>query len=136
METQHKSTPWKYQVNVGPTKGMILEEDGTTVFCVDNNLHRSDFEKNLQLICRSSNVHDELIAALEYYTMYEDMEGEDSIEKFERIGEVFRKETGYLRPGKDCRIDDPETRRIAWEKWQDMHADKAKQALAKAKGAI
>lgn len=36
---------------------------------------------------------------------------------FERIAEMFRKDTGYLRPGKDCRNHDPEVREAAYAEW-------------------
>ena len=44
-------------------------------------------------------------------------EGENSLETFERIADAFRRETGYLRPGKDCMIHDPEVRRARYDKW-------------------
>lgn len=43
--------------------------------------------------------------------------GEDSMDRFERIAAVFRKETGVLRPGKDCRVHEPEVREAAYEAW-------------------
>lgn len=44
-------------------------------------------------------------------------EGEDASDAFERVAEVFRRETGYLRPGKDCRLHDIDVRRAAWDAW-------------------
>lgn len=39
-------------------------------------------------------------------------------EDFEVIGEWFQKETGFLRPGKDCRIHSYEKRTEMWKEWQ------------------
>ena len=57
---------------------------------------------------------DTAIAGLE---MFFERPGEDSMDRFERIAAVFRKETGFLRPGKDCRIHEPEVREAAYEAW-------------------
>ncbi len=44
-------------------------------------------------------------------------EDEDANTCFERIASWFYKETGYLRPGKDCRIHSYEERQAVWEPW-------------------
>lgn len=43
--------------------------------------------------------------------------GEDSNQIFERIAEDFLKDTGFLRPGKDCQRHSREERNEVWEKW-------------------
>ena len=51
---------------------------------------------------------------------------------FERLGEVFRKETGYLRPGKDESPQSGHTyeeRQAAWDKWVDDHVAAARKLL-------
>ena len=64
----------------------------------------------------------------------------DNLETFERIGEMFRKDTGYLRPGKDdARGYDREKVSAAWDAWvrkknDDLNA-RIRAALAKAQGA-
>ena len=47
-------------------------------------------------------------------------EDENSNDRFERIATWFYKETGMLRPGKDCRCDRPDCeneRRKRWDGW-------------------
>jgi len=51
----HTKGPWKYSVNVGPTRGLIVEEDGTTILEVVNALHDSRFEANLRHIVKCVN---------------------------------------------------------------------------------
>ena len=43
--------------------------------------------------------------------------GEDVVDLFERIAAQFRRDTGYLRPGKDCRLYSYEERSKVWDKW-------------------
>jgi len=63
----------------------------------------------------------------------------NDLETFERIGEMFRKDTGYLRPGKDdARGYDREKVSAAWDaggrkKNDEMNA-RIRAALAKAQG--
>lgn len=57
---------------------------------------------------------DAAIAGLE---MFFERPGEDSMERFERIASAFRKETGFLRPGKDCITHEPEVRQAAYDAW-------------------
>lgn len=46
--TYHTAGPWRYSVNVGPTKALIVEEDGSTIFEVLNSAHSSNFEANVR----------------------------------------------------------------------------------------
>lgn len=71
--------------------------------------------------------------ALEHYMMFENIDGENSNEKFDRIASVFKKQTGFLRPGKDCVIHSPESRQMEWDAWMNEKTERAKQALAKFK---
>lgn len=57
-------------------------------------------------------------------------EGEDASDAFERVAEVFRRETGYLRPGKDCRLHDIDVRRAAWDAWYASKIEAARAALS------
>ena len=53
-------------------------------------------------------------------------DGEDAFEYFERVAALFQRDTGYLRPGKDCVINSPEVRMAAWKKWiSDIRKGKA-----------
>jgi hypothetical protein len=56
--------------------------------------------------------------------------GEDADDCFERVADDFYRETGYLRPGKDCRLHDPAKRGVAWEKWIADKLTAARAALA------
>lgn len=71
-----------------------------------------------------------LAEALEWREQFEPRDGEDSNERFERIAEVFRKETGYLRPGKDCRLHSLEERQAAWDAWMAAGRELCRLALA------
>lgn len=44
-------------------------------------------------------------------------------EAFEIKAAAFHRMTGYLAPGKDCRIHDPKTRHDAWCAWIDQHRE-------------
>lgn len=53
---------------------------------------------------------------------------------FEDIGDWFYQETGFIRPGKDCRLNDPDVRRTHYDAWVKGKIDRARAALT-AKGA-
>lgn len=76
----------------------------------------------------------ELAEALAWSVQFDRKEGEDSNEQFERIAEIFRKETGYLRPGKDCMMYSYETRIAAWDGWIAAGRKRMSTALAKVSG--
>ena len=38
MENKHTPLPWKYSLNVGPTKAIIMETDGSTILELSNHL--------------------------------------------------------------------------------------------------
>lgn len=77
----------------------------------------------------------ELLDALQWFVMLRPLPGEDSNDTFERIAEVFRNDTGYLRPGKDCVLYPPELRRAIWDAWIDSHVEAARAVIARATGA-
>ena len=66
---------------------------------------------------RGAAERDELVKALDGLLMLFKQPDEDSLEQFERVADAFYQETGFLRPGKDCRRDDPEIRQEQWDKW-------------------
>lgn len=55
-----------------------------------------------------------VLAGLELFFQRPD---EGATEYFDRVADVFHRETGYLRPGKDCRLHDFDTRKAEWDKW-------------------
>lgn len=55
----------------------------------------------------------------------------DSLYFFEAVAEMFRRDTGYLRPGKsaavgDYRNSDSKAREAAWQKWNNEPLDVSK----------
>lgn len=49
----HTPGPWKYDYREGMIHGFLVEEDGSTIFCVrvlENSVSHSRLEANLQLI--------------------------------------------------------------------------------------
>jgi hypothetical protein len=66
--------------------------------------------------------------------------GENSVERFERLAAMFRKDTGYLAPGKDqpmCGPDQPDGNelRAIYDAWYQAKIDRARAALASAQAA-
>jgi hypothetical protein len=88
--------------------------------------------KVIALVDRAMREDAELLAALQSLETLFMRPGESSLEHFERVGEVFHRETGYLRPGKDSRTHDPEEREEAWGKWRDDRLARARAAIATA----
>lgn len=74
----------------------------------------------------------ELLEALQWREQFEVRQGEDANDRFERIGSVFRRETGYLRPGADCVLEPYEIRQAAWDEWMAAGIARSRAAIAKA----
>jgi len=52
----HTPGPWKYTMNVGPTKALIVETDGSTVVEIGNRTHDSRFLPNTRLIAAAPDL--------------------------------------------------------------------------------
>lgn len=76
-----------------------------------------------------------LLEALEWREQFEPREGEDSNDRFERVAAAFYRDTGYLRPGKDCLMHSPEERQEAWDAWMEAGRARVRAAIAAARGA-
>jgi hypothetical protein len=76
----------------------------------------------------------ELLEALQWRERFEPLAGEGSNERFERIADIFFRETGHLRPGKDCCVESIQVRQQAWDEWMDVGRARARAAIAKATG--
>ena len=81
--------------------------------------------------------HAELLGALKALMVHFRLPDEDSTGSFERIGELFLQETGYLAPGKSEPMESwhegkDEERRIAWEEWIAARVSNARQAIKNA----
>lgn len=86
---------------------------------------------------RLERLHDAapaLLEALVWREQFEPREGEGANERFERIAEAFHRETGHLRPGKDCRVEPIEVRQQAWDDWMEAGRVRVRAAIAKATG--
>lgn len=92
-------------------------------------------------IVRAVNAHDELVEAVDTLLMLFGRTG-DAFYDFEEIAEVYHKETGRLRPGKDtpaARGDDgvtQEQRRILFNTWARLKAQNAAVTLTKSKPTV
>lgn len=86
---------------------------------------------NAQLFVAAPDLYAALQSVIEFFPLTPD---EGSTERFERIADTFRRETGYLRPGKDCRLHSDEEREAQWDKWHAARITAARAALAKARG--
>lgn len=56
----------------------------------------------------------------------------DSLSIFEAIGQHFHRDTGLVRPGKDCRVHDSEYRGNMFDKWNESDVEDNKGVVAKA----
>lgn len=59
---------------------------------------------------------------------------ENGLERFERVADEFRRDTGYLCPGKDCVLHNPEVRQAAYDKWVAARLDAARAVIAEREG--
>ncbi len=72
---------------------------------------------------------DALREHLEWMVAWFTAPDETTTERFERVATAFHAETGYVAPGKDCRLHSPESRREVWSRWMDEHIAAARAAL-------
>lgn len=68
-------------------------------------------------------------AAIAGLEMFFERKGECGMERFERIAAEFRRETGFLRPGKDCITHEPEVRQAAYDAWIERKLKAARDLL-------
>lgn len=79
---------------------------------------------------------DELLEALASLAELYAMPGESNVDRFERVAELFHRETGCVAPGKDIAAASGDSmsgveRLTRWENWYANRAEKARAALAK-----
>lgn len=134
METKHTPGPWFEIVNRG-VEGIGAGADTTD----------GDYFFDGERICEFTTINPrnaanarliaaapELLEALVWREQFERRAGEDSNDLFERVAANFRRETGFLRPGKDCRVHSYEERQDAWEAWMEAGRARVRAAIAKA----
>lgn len=96
-----------------------------------------DYLRDAQAVLDAVGAPD-LLEALEWSEQFNRRPNEDHLECFERIAEVFYRQTGYLRPGKDA---SPQTgsstdeRHAAWDAWIADGIARTRVAIQKATGA-
>lgn len=56
--------PWLFSFNVGPTKALIVEADGSTIMTVLNPHGSDHFKPNVERVVRAVNTFDEAREAL------------------------------------------------------------------------
>lgn len=97
---------------------------------------KDDIAEAFEIVCQERDAlkaqRDELLAALKWQHQFYLQDGEGPVDKFERIGETFHSETGYLRPGKDCVIHSMEDRQAAWDEWVASGIKRTHEAITKA----
>lgn len=91
--TKHTLGPWKYATNVGPTKALIVETDGSTVVEIFNRTHDSRFEANARLIAAAPELLAEAIELLKNAT-FEDGQGTILTQDAEALQAAIARATG------------------------------------------
>jgi hypothetical protein len=126
--------PWIYTRNPENTRWIIDGAPARAIACTAG--YEPNNEANALLIAAAP----ELLEALEQLADVFAYDGEDSMYRFERLAEMFRKDTGYLAPGKDpgmasCQPDGEELRRI-YDGWFNAKVQRARTAIRKARGEL
>ena len=114
----------------------LVADNGQTVFELSVS-HYSNAPANAARLALCWNTHDQLVAALEWHEQFMPRDGEASSGRYDRIAEVFYKETGYIAPGKDapmCSGTSYEDRLAAWDKWAKDGLERTRAAIKAAKG--
>jgi hypothetical protein len=94
---------------------------------------REEGRANARLIAAAPDLYEALADLAEVFAL----PGENSIDRFERLAAWFRKDTGYLAPGKDqpmCGPDQPDgdELRAIYDAWYQAKIDRARAALSRA----
>lgn len=74
--------------------------------------------------------------ALVWREQFDPRDGESDHDRFERVAEAFHRATGYVRPGKDCRMYSPEERMAVWNEWIEEGYAMVRAAIAQADAAL
>lgn len=125
----HTKGPWEAEPMTG--RGAWVRGasgEWAALACGDSDLTA---EANARLIAASPALLEALIELSEVFAL----DGECSMERFERLAEMFRKDTGYLAPGKDQPMggahqpDGADLRRI-YDDWFAAKVTRARAAIA------
>jgi hypothetical protein len=93
---------------------------------------RNAAKKKAQVRACRFAASDDLLEALRWAELHFRREGEDSNDHFERVAEAFHADTGYLRPGKDCRVNSDEDRQREFDRWMAEGKQRIRDAIARA----
>lgn len=122
--------PWAAFTDVRGAGHTYIVAVNPRTSCVFSLPGRHKDEPDVRLITAAREMIDALLWAEQFYPR----DGEDASERFERIGEAFRRDTGYLRPGKDCVVHDAPERDAAWDNWIAKGYAAVRVAIAKTTG--
>lgn len=119
--TKHTPGPWSIEwkggsYNANGTSCIAwVTAPGTNIadVCYSGDMTNERAEANARLISDSPKLLESL-ASLELFFA---RPGEGATAHFDRVAESFHRQTGYLRPGKDCVVDSYEVRKEAWDEW-------------------
>lgn len=131
MSAKYTSGPWRVQWGRGT--GDYPLGVGTWDRNVVNSLGcpaQQESAANAHLISAAPD----LLEALMWREQFERRSEESAVETFERVAEVFYRETGHLAPGKDCCLTSPEVRQQAWDEWMSAGRARVRAAITKATG--
>jgi len=137
MIASHTPGPWNMvqedkRIAIGV--GLVEGPNGYDVAEVYNDdCPREVGEANARLIAAAPDLFDALRALADVFAH----DGENSVDRFERLAAMFRKDTGYLAPGKDqpmCGPDQPDgdELRAIYDAWYLAKVSRARDAIAKA----
>lgn len=140
MITKPSPAPWRAVTEAphrkNPAGTAMVATDVRESMCIDCTRSGASWMEdiaNAERIVQCVNSHDALLAAVQWSEQFHLRPGEGYSECFDRIAEVFYRETGYMRPGKDASPQagqSIEERQAAWDEWLAAGIARARAALS------
>ena len=122
----HTPGPWAVEIEDGY---VCIVSGGITIAEVDGG--EAEYIDNAKLLAAAPD----LLHALQWSEQFNRRIGESYLECFERIADVFYRQTGRMRPGKDaspCAGASTDEREAAWDAWIAEGIVRTRAAIAKA----
>jgi hypothetical protein len=122
----HAKGPWS--VDDTPQGIYVLDSSGNKAVAKVMS-GRPDGADNARVLAAAP----ELLAALQWSEQFNCQPGEGYTDCFERVAETFRKETGFMRPGKDASPQSGQSmdeRQAAWDAWIASGIARVRAAIA------